>query len=157
MFDSPLSPSLSPRLPPYIADLLACGRSSSDSSSWYMAHYEWVLNCVATLRSSGGPGLTTVLGPYVGSMGTKHGGLAYAMNSHGQNWTPPKAALGNVPYWPAIVFSGGCVLRPPDCRGDWLLLAADVTGGCGVCSLKISEFLDSGLSILLSSVPFGLL
>ena len=40
---------------------------------------------------------------------------------------------------------------------DWLLLAADVTGGCGVCSLEISELSDSGLSIRLSSVPFGLL
>ena len=31
------------------------------------------------------------------------------------------------------------------------MLAADVTGGCSVCSLEISEFSDSGMSILLSS------
>ena len=82
------------------------------------------------------------------------------MNGHGQNWgcpwMPPKAALGSVPHWPAIVFSGGCVPWTSDYRGDWLQLAADVTAGCGVCSLEISEFSDSGLSILLSLIPFGL-
>ena len=47
-----------------------------------------MLRCVATpeiVCGVGGPGLTIVLGPCVGGMGTKHGGLAYAMNGHGQN------------------------------------------------------------------------
>ena len=53
--------------------------------SWHSAHYEWVLNCVATPEIVRGPALTIVLGPCVGGMGVKHGGPAYVMNGHGQN------------------------------------------------------------------------
>ena len=119
------------------------------------------LNCVAIPEIVRGPWSHNCARSLCGWHGRETWRSWTIMNDHGQNWDcpwmPPKAALGNVSHWPAMVFSGGCVPWTSDHRGDWLVLAADVTAGCGVRSLEISEFSDSGLSILLSLIPFGLL
>ena len=123
----------------------------------HRAHYKWVLNCVATPEIIRGPWSHNC----ARSLREWHGHETWWSSvCHERPWPELRLSLNDTKggtrersHWPAIVFSGGCVPWTSDCCGDWLLLAADVTAG----SLEMSQFSDSGLSILLSSIPFGLL
>ena len=123
----------------------------------HRAHYKWVLNCVATPEIIRGPWSHNCAWSLCGWHGCE---TWWSSVCHERPWPELRLSLNDAKggtrersHWPAIVFSGGCVPWTSDCCGDWLLLAADVTAG----SLEMSKFSDSGLSILLSSIPFGLL